>query len=63
MLYACFVLNFIYYAVINGIPTNTAAGSTHNIIPLLRFRYWQPVNYVHDDSDFPNEYTEERGLF
>ena len=42
---------------------NLATGSTCDISPLLRFRFWQPVYYMHDDSDFPKDSTEERGRF
>ena len=61
--YVCFVLNFTYNAVIDNVPMNLATGSTEDISPLLRFRYWQPVYYMNDDSDFPSDSTEERGRF
>ena len=61
--YVCFALNFTYNAVIDNVPMNLATGSTEDISPLLRFRYWQPVYYMNDDSDFPSDSTEERGRF
>ena len=63
ILYVCFVLNFTHNAVINNVPMNLATGSTCDISPLLRFRFWQPVCYMHDDSDFPGDSPEERGRF
>ena len=61
MMYICFVLNHAYNASIDNVPLNAATGSTCDISPLLRFRFWQPVYFMHEDSDFPSESKEERG--
>ena len=61
MMHVCFVLNHTHDATINNVPLNAATGSTCDISPLLRFRFWQPVCFLHDDSDFPSESKEERG--
>ena len=42
---------------------NAATRSMCDISPLLFFCFWQPVYFIHDDSDFPSESTEERGRF
>ena len=61
MQYVCFVLNHSYHASIDNVPLNTANGTTCDISLLLRFRFWQPVYFKHDDSGFPSESNEERG--
>ena len=38
-------------------------GSTPDISPLLRFRWWEPVFYKLNDSDFPSESRECKGHF
>ena len=48
--------------MINNIPMNAAIGSTCDISPLLSFRFWQPIYYIHDDSYFPKDSTKERGV-
>ena len=61
MMYICFMLNHTYNATIENIPLTAATGSTCDISPLLRFRFWQPVYFRHDDSNFPSESREEKG--
>ena len=63
MLYVCFVLNHTYNVVTNNIPMNIATGSSYDISPLIRFRFWQPVFYMYNDSDFSTDSTEERERF
>ena len=44
-------------------PLERLTGATPDISPLLRFRWYQPVYYRIDDSDFPSDTTEKRGRF
>ena len=63
MLCVCFVLNFTWNATNNGNPMNVATGSTCDISPVLCFRFWQPVYYMRDDSNFPSDSKEKQGRF
>jgi hypothetical protein len=63
LLYICFILNHTYNASIKAVPLQRATGSTPDISPLLRFRFWEPVYYRVDDSSFPTESRELRGRF
>ena len=60
MAYVCFLLNH----TISGkgtVPLQASTGSTTDISPLLCFRFYEPVYYKVDDSDFPSESRERRG--
>jgi hypothetical protein len=62
--YVCFILNFLVSsALYGGVPIQRATGSTNDISPLLRFRFWEPVYYKLDDSTFPSESHEKLGRF
>ena len=52
LIYVCFLLNHTHAAGINGIPITKATDSTFYISLLFRFRFWKPVYYKLDDSDF-----------
>ena len=41
---------------------NVLTGSTQDISHLLRFRFRQEVYYKVDDSDFPSDSHEAKGL-
>ena len=56
--YVCFIINYTLCGAINGIPTENLTGSTTDIIPLLRFSWYQPVHYKVEKSDFPSETRE-----
>ena len=58
-IYLLFLFNHRYYAIINRIPTNKSSGYTVDIIMLLIFRYWKPVYYKSDESNFPSFSTEK----
>ena len=49
--------------MINNVPINIAICSICDISSLLCFGFLQPVYYMHDDSDFLKDSTEERGYF
>ena len=50
LIYLWFLFNHIHPTVINCIPITKSTGSTTDIIPLLRFRFWQPVYNKVGDS-------------
>ena len=58
LIYVCFIFNHTHSDGINGKPTTNATGSTDGISPLFRFRFWQPVYYKVDESDFPSDSTK-----
>ena len=57
-MYVRFLLNHIHSAGINGILITKSTGSTVEIRSLLRFRFWQPVYYKVDESNFPSDISE-----
>ena len=57
----CDFSHHIRAAIIKGITTTKATGSTKYISPLLLYRFWIPVYYKVDDSDFPSHITEKCG--
>ena len=59
----CYVMNYIYNKLIDGIPMQPFTGSTSDISPLLCFEWWEPVYYKAYDQGFPSESREERGPF
>ena len=64
LMYVCFILNFtVSSALSGGVPIQRATGSTNDISPLLRFRFWEPVYYKLDDPTFPSESREKLGRF
>lgn len=63
LMYVCFLLNNVFNTSTNGIPLQAATGSTNDISPLLCFRWWEPVYYRLDDSNFPSDSREGRGRF
>ena len=57
--HVCVILiNHTSASVVNGITITKATGYTVYIIPLLHFRFWKPVYYKVDDSNFPSYSTE-----
>jgi hypothetical protein len=53
-MYVCFLLNNTSSKVLHGaVPIQVLTGSTNDISPLLQFRWYEPVYYKIDDSDFP----------
>ena len=64
LIYVCFVLNHTAVGSLHWrTPIEKLTGSTPDISSLLCFRFWEPVYYKLDDSDFPSESTEKRGRF
>ena len=63
MAYVCFVLNHVQNSTIENIPTNQATGSTCDVLPLLRFHFWQPIYFNSDGISFTSDSTEEVGQF
>ena len=62
MEYVCFVLNHTASAALNyEVPLSLLTGSTTDISPLTCFKWWEPVYYKLDDSDFPSESRELKG--
>jgi hypothetical protein len=62
LMYVCFLLNNVSSASLNGqTRLQVLTGSTNDISPLLFFRWYEPVYYKVDDSDFPSESREKRG--
>ena len=62
-MHACFVLNHACNFTVGNVPLNAATASTCDISSLLRFTFYKPVHFIHDESDFPLDSTEERGRF
>ena len=62
-MYVCFLLNHTQNADINSTPINSITGSTAEITPLQHFRFWKPVYYKVDESDFQSYSTEKCGLW
>ena len=64
LMYVTFVLNHTIHAALNyETPLKCTTGSTPDISPLLRFRWKEPVYYHENDSAFPSESCEKRGIF
>ena len=60
--YVAFILNNSVSDALNGTtPLQLLTGSTNDISPLLFFKWYDPVYYKVDDSDFPSESREKRG--
>ena len=57
----CFLLNHTCNAGINCITITKSIGSTSDVILLLNFRFWKPVYYKVDDSDFLSNTTKKHG--
>ena len=57
------MLNYTYNATIKDVPMNKATKSTYDINPLLLFKFWEPIYFIHDDSDFHHRSIEERRFF
>jgi hypothetical protein len=61
-MYLCFLLNNVSSASLHGqTPLQVLTGTTNDISPLLFFRWYEPVYYKVDDSDFPSDFREKRG--
>ena len=63
LMYVCFILNHTVADSINSVPLTRAYGSTKDISPLLRFRWWEPIYYKLDDSSFPSDTREGLGRY
>jgi hypothetical protein len=63
LMYIAVFLNLTFNSTIGGIPLQRVEGSTQDIIPLLRFYWWEAVYYKVDDTPFPSTPREERGHF
>ena len=62
LMYVCFLLNNVSSASLHGkTPIQVLTRSTNDISPLLFFRWYEPVYYKVDDSDFPSDSHEKRG--
>jgi hypothetical protein len=62
LMYVCFLLNNVSSASLHGqTPIQVLTGSTNDISPLLFFRWYEPVYYKVDDSDFPSDSREKCG--
>jgi hypothetical protein len=59
--YVCYLLNHTYNDNIKGVPLNCLTGVTVDISALLRFHFWQRVNYKNVDYGFPSDSTESMG--
>ena len=63
-MYVCFLLNNTSSQALNGsVPIQVLTGSTNDISPLLHFRWYEPVYYMVDDSNFPSDSRERRGYW
>ena len=63
MLYVVFVLNHTFCDTIKAVPLQRLNGQTTDISPLLCFRFWEEVYYMHDDPRFPSETLDGHGHF
>ena len=64
LMWVCFVLNNVTSDIINGnTPLFAATGQVNDISPLLRFSWKEPVYYKLDESSYPSETKEGRGVF
>ena len=63
LLYVWFFLNHTHAGLINDIPITKDTGSTAEIIPLFRFRFWQQLYYKVDNYGFPSYSTEKHGCW
>ena len=61
LMYICFLHNNVAAPNNGAVPIQTLNGSTNDISPLLHFRWYEPVYYKLDDSDFPSDSREKRG--
>ena len=58
--YVCFLLNNVSSDNLSGaVPIQVLTGSTNDISPLLFFRWYEPVYYNVDDSNFPSDSREK----
>ena len=64
LLYVCFVFNITATPSLGwNCPLNVLTGTTHDCSPLLRFRWWQLVEYKEDDTIWPSESPTSIGHF
>ena len=63
MMHIYFVLNHTYSTNIKNMLLKDATGSACDISSMLRFHFWQPIYFNGDDSSFPSDTTEVRGIF
>ena len=63
MLYVIFILNNTFCNSIKGVPIQKLNGSTNDISPILCFKFWEEVYYMHEDTKFPSEIVEGHGHF
>jgi hypothetical protein len=58
LMYVCFVLNNAFSEVIQSTPLCQAYGTDNDISPMLYFSFYEPVNYLVDETTFPSESKE-----
>ena len=63
MMWVIVILNNAFYDSIKGVPLQRLNGSTNDISPILCFRFFEEVYYMHDDNKFPSETVEGHGYF
>jgi hypothetical protein len=64
LMYVCFLLNITSSKDLNGyVPIKVLTGSMNDISPLLNFRWYKPIYYMVDDSNFPLDSHEHRGYW
>ena len=64
LMYVVFILNNTASPSLNYItPSTYLSGTTNDISPILRFRWYEPVYYKLDDYHFASESRELRGRF
>jgi hypothetical protein len=59
--YVRFILSNTYSDIKGGVPLQLLTGSANDISPLLFFKWYEPVYYKLDDSDFPSDLKKKRG--
>jgi hypothetical protein len=57
--YVWFLLNNVAASGTGAVPIQVLTGSTNDISPLLYFRWYEPIYYKLDDSDFPLDSREK----
>jgi hypothetical protein len=57
----CFLLNHTYNTALQAVPLACLQGVTVDISELLRFPFWQPVDFKLSESSFPSESKEALG--
>ena len=55
----CFLLNNVAASSNGTVPIQVLTGSTNDISSLLYFRWYEPIYYKIDDSDFPSDSREK----